>query len=1257
MEEEPSSQSASSNDTPRHAEPPKQTTMPSQDPQNPEQPAEPKPPSKLKRLWTKLGLDPMTLKLMLKGSIPPTTAIAMYQSQAVAAQYSTIGFLVAITSILGFAILPRGKFLQTMSLNILATGLAAAVNLLALYCITQARLHTTPAGQPLSGYNSSASVVCAVWLCVQIFSVNALRAARPQFQFPAIIYSIFASVTCTTAVQFPNMAAAVSFMQKLLEAFLTGFALATGTNLFIFPTSARSVVFKEMTGYLMCLSGMLKAQTAYMQSMETIDPIALRRQREEEQRESEQDGTKKKARKPAVPLSSPLATPASLKLRELLSKTVELHTKLHGDVTPAKREFAIGKLESHDLTELWKMLRMVFIPVTGLSASMDLIQRLAADLHWADKGSTEQDEQIRHEAVENLHFLMKELHTPFAHMTASIDAAIMHVLITLELVPAPKKTADEESKGDQPLPGSSTFAETYQKQVNDFYHSKVITLSDWCKEHDIDLPHDFFDSTFIKPEHLLIRDEHKRERYQRQLFFTLYLEYLSWRAGSAVLDLVLWADRRKQEGALKRNKLIFPGSKTLYKWFWAVFGREDFSNDGSYLAEMDSGGAEATYLGEDFMRRKDPEHLPPRNAFERMGESVRKLPRFFRSDESAFGFRVVCATMTIAITCYLEASQAWFLRQRLLWAMIMVAISMSRTAGQSTFNFSLRIFGTLVAMLGSYIIWYIVDGHAAGAIVFLWLWMCCAYYVILKFPKLIIVAILSLVTAVLIIGYELQVQVLGVKVSESNGQPAYPTYELAPYRLACVAGGLLVAFIWTIFPFPISESTELRKDIGASLYLLSNFYSIVHETVRARITGTDGDVKVMGTHAYHLEKARDAVFSKSMLLLNNLKTNSQFSKFQLRVGGRFPAAEYEGLIESCQRVLQYTALMSHASLTFSTHNKADATEESQWARDFRQLVSQTSTTSHKVTSLLALLSTSMSYGQPLPPYLEMPQPFQFVKKVDSIDPDLLSIRHIAEPEYSAFAVIQVCSQAVHADLEKLKKHVTNLVGEIDFAFHAVQTSQGSTDSASDFSDGILLAGVDAGFLPLLRGTATFAALLRQLLADLHETHELFKVSHIDYTARSLDMAARKVVPYSLKQRLTCFLATRLRNLTPVGLRLRQTSIIPQALNNRHGSITTPRTSRYPTREIHFPLQISLISDHDDLEGFTLEMTRPACGDYRMHLRFAPDPEDCHLAICGELGRRVGAAFDFCVDFCSCGEETRDLEDGGWVGCFAEGVPC
>lgn len=160
----------------------------------------------------------------------------------------------------------------------------------------------------------------------------------------------------------------------------------------------------------------------------------------------------------------------------------------------------------------------------------------------------------------------------------------------------------------------------------------------------------------------------------------------------------------------------------------------------------------------------------------------------------------------------------------------MVAISMTRTAGQSLFNFVLRVVGTAIAMIGAYIVYYIVDGKsiicnvecwwrkscankstAPGVIVFLWLWIMASFYFVVKTPKFIVVAILSMVTAVLIIGYELQVAVIGIEASTSNGQPAYPTYLLAPYRLATVAGGIFVAFFWTIFPFPISENSEIRK--------------------------------------------------------------------------------------------------------------------------------------------------------------------------------------------------------------------------------------------------------------------------------------------------------------------------------------------------------------------------------------------------------------------------------------------------------------
>ena len=64
-----------------------------------------KQPSKLKQLWTKIGLDSITLAMMLKGSLPPTIAIAMYQSTAVATHFGNLGYLIAITSILGFCIM------------------------------------------------------------------------------------------------------------------------------------------------------------------------------------------------------------------------------------------------------------------------------------------------------------------------------------------------------------------------------------------------------------------------------------------------------------------------------------------------------------------------------------------------------------------------------------------------------------------------------------------------------------------------------------------------------------------------------------------------------------------------------------------------------------------------------------------------------------------------------------------------------------------------------------------------------------------------------------------------------------------------------------------------------------------------------------------------------------------------------------------------------------------------------------------------
>ena len=166
-----------------------------------------------------------------------------------------------------------------------------------------------------------------------------------------------------------------------------------------------------------------------------------------------------------------------------------------------------------------------------------------------------------------------------------------------------------------------------------------------------------------------------------------------------------------------------------------------------------------------------------------------------------------------------------------------------------------------------------------------------------------------------------------------------------------------------------------------------------------------------------MEKARNVVFTKTLTLLTTLQQNSAFSKFQIRVGGRFPHEEYTGLIECIQRVLQYTSLIAYASRTFSSSSE----NENEWATDFRKLLGSVNATSHQLTSLLSLLSSSISGGRALPPYLVIPQHARYVKNLEAIDRDILSVRHIAEPEYSAFAVIQICAKCIDDDVEKIMR--------------------------------------------------------------------------------------------------------------------------------------------------------------------------------------------------------------------------------------------
>jgi hypothetical protein len=112
------------------------------------------------------------------------------------------------------------------------------------------------------------------------------------------------------------------------------------------------------------------------------------------------------------------------------------------------------------------------------------------------------------------------------------------------------------------------------------------------------------------------------------------------------------------------------------------------------------------------------------------------------------------------------------------------------------------------------------------------------------------------------------------------------------------------------------------------------------------------------------------------------------------------------------------SLLSYSSQSLQGDSQLDH-HFSQWSKDLKQVLGSVGHTSHEVTSLLSLLSASMVNGQPLPPYMQTPQPFGLSHRLDVLDPDILSLRHIDEPEYAIFAVFQVASRCIIFELDTL----------------------------------------------------------------------------------------------------------------------------------------------------------------------------------------------------------------------------------------------
>ncbi|KIY04117.1 uncharacterized protein Z520_00809 [Fonsecaea multimorphosa CBS 102226] len=1029
------------------------------------QEAAPPKPGLLKKIQTKLNLDVPTLLLMLKGGLPPAIALAAYQSDKWAKTYSTLGYLIAITSFLSLPILPRAKFVQSMIISIITVCFAAAVSLLTIQCAVSARQQTvqrpnsTTTGSSGSKqsleYSAAANVTAAVWLFFWLWVANTVRAARPQLLIVSIQFTIFVVVASTYTPTFPNMTAGMGFVDRLLKVFLTGYALATAVSLFIIPFSSRLIAKKQMAGLLNLMKAALSVHTAYLHGItnsqvgtpglldENGKPLPLHEN-------------------PEARVSVKAAEEAAQKLKVTIQKATQLFGQLKLEIGFAKKEIGWGKLQPEDFGHIWGQLQNILLPVAGLSTFVDILQSVKRHKAAGENLISDLDalEAIKRLEAEEWQEVVVMSRIPFWKVKTSLMDGLTHVAYVLELTPRPKtpKKDIETAAETSPAPGDPAFAQYLKGQISDFQEHRQETMRKWCEKKGIEVPSKFWEdaSSQYNFEHASSVEEAVRQKQNhQQLYLILYLEYLLFAVCHAVMDFVLFADSKVQDGTMRKNKLIFPGWRRIRKLLQNAFMQMDASEG------LQDGPASGIYIwvGDSLQKHKDPEHLPPTTLYQRVTNHLRSVPKFLASDASHFGFRAAVASISLAIIGYLRQTHAFYLAQRGIWAVIMVAISMGAHAGAGVQGFILRIVGTAISMVVSITVWYMGDQKPAAIIPLIYLVFVCGIYVILKHPKQLITAVISIVTTILIIGYELQDKKVGTKVLSSNGQEFYHVYLLAPYRLVSVVAGLGVAFFWTYFPYPITTHATLRKDLGTTLYLMANYYSCMHSTVEMHLrTSPDLAMDKKNNPMRKLSKARRKVFDKLIVMLNRLREHSQFLKYEPTFGGKFPKETYDELIVHMQSLFNYMALTAYSSNAFSSES-----EESEWLKLFKRVTANSTITSHALTSTLCLVSASITNSQPLPPYISVARPIDIAGQLAAIDPGILSIKHIKEPCYAAFAVLEIASILIMQETCAVLAKVRELVGEVDFSVHFGQPgSIAQSDSTLDEKRDDFANGDDSG---------------------------------------------------------------------------------------------------------------------------------------------------------------------------------------------------
>lgn len=503
----------------------------------------------------------------------------------------------------------------------------------------------------------------------------------------------------------------------------------------------------------------------------------------------------------------------------------------------------------------------------------------------------------------------------------------------------------------------------------------------------------------------LERDQTEPEADRQGLHDVFHISYLMWAASARTLDLVIAAAEIR---ATQRTRPI--------RIHWSLVS--------SYL-RWRPWNQSAQHRS----KQKDPKHLPPSTRIQRVTSPLQKVPRFFMSEYATIAVRMTCAIMTVSIIGLIEESQAFYLKQHLVWAQYVIGIVMQTSVGQSWRKALFRLLGTILAVLLAFVAWYAGGQTAYGALIWYFIFQVGVMYIPVRYPTRSQLGFVPAFALGIVLGLVLQAKKdRSSHLAQASQQPDTPIYENGGLRLGAICFGLLVGWFWTIFPYPISDKDVFLARLAACLSKLA----VLNEATFTLLDARFDQVGVHNQLSPDLEVINKLAglcsthYVDCVALIATLRLELHYIKFEMPIGGSFPRKQYKTVIDHIQVIVSRLQLIGLAANNLKEF--AESFEPDPDLSRARKELSKLRITAEWATSVFVIMSQSIASAVPLPPHMKTPKnkwANEALEQVQSRSFDPL------DNGYLTMVAVRQWSQGIRHRASELLGSVRDVIGELD----------------------------------------------------------------------------------------------------------------------------------------------------------------------------------------------------------------------------------